>query len=583
MSTITKEWLQKAISQNESMRDEIPFGLDEDDGNTLAALRIALASLEAKSRKLFTCSGCGAEGLDEPLESKCHCNEDGAHWVESVVYTATPAPVSVPDYPDVLPCPVMLEPGLRFGKGVPTKTMLGALQRRAGYHAELEAMTPEQRAEHDAGMKEFAAMLQGADRPQNEPQNIPENIPATQFKPVADLYGLTSPTGGETSFTFDAVEARDFIDGGWSCQEYVELGRYQEALTDHSEDKLAMVDHSGDSNNMVEPVTTACKLRDAVEIIRNSGIAIDAEKIFAERDALNAPDCWCRTCRPVTFSDSRFVVCPECGNKRCPHANDHRNACSGSNEPGQEGSAYPAAPQLPQPAVETAHSSIIAEQLAHVLSGMKVTSHERAVINCAVDRLNKNAEMLQEAPAAPAAQEEILYEPSPTDSVNAPLDFTDVEDRAWVVGAEWMRDAFKGENPHLRIANDDDPAPITASGSGQWQNWIADVAEYLEGGLEADGELEAEGSIEAKRLLARRAAMLHGAEHNRPDAVDANLVEALRLVQCMLEDYRERNYGDAERWIRHIDTHMSDYSETHGDDAYSVLHDLLPAVPQQEA
>lgn len=57
------------------------------------------------------------------------------------------------------------------------------------------------------------------------------------------------------------------------------------------------------------------------------------------------PDCSCRTCRPVTFSDSRFVVCPDCGNKRCPHANDHRNACTGSNEPGQEGSAYPAAPQ----------------------------------------------------------------------------------------------------------------------------------------------------------------------------------------------------------------------------------------------
>ncbi|EOZ1456347.1 hypothetical protein AB9B64_21440 [Enterobacter hormaechei] len=55
--------------------------------------------------------------------------------------------------------------------------------------------------------------------------------------------------------------------------------------------------------------------------------------------------CQCLTCRPVTFSDSRFVVCPECGNKRCPHANDHRNACTGSNEPGQEGSAYPAAPQ----------------------------------------------------------------------------------------------------------------------------------------------------------------------------------------------------------------------------------------------
>lgn len=57
------------------------------------------------------------------------------------------------------------------------------------------------------------------------------------------------------------------------------------------------------------------------------------------------PDCWCRTCRPVTMNDMRFVVCPDCGNKRCPHANDHRNACTGSNEPGQEGSAYPAAPQ----------------------------------------------------------------------------------------------------------------------------------------------------------------------------------------------------------------------------------------------
>lgn len=98
MSNIDKEWLKQKIADMEAARDEILFGLDEDDSNTLAALRIALASLEAKSRKLFTCSGCGAEGLDEPLESKCHCNEDGAHWVESVVYTAPPAPVSVPEH-----------------------------------------------------------------------------------------------------------------------------------------------------------------------------------------------------------------------------------------------------------------------------------------------------------------------------------------------------------------------------------------------------------------------------------------------------------------------------------------------------
>lgn len=46
MSTITREWLQQAINDYESVRDELPFGLDDYQGNILAALRIALASLE---------------------------------------------------------------------------------------------------------------------------------------------------------------------------------------------------------------------------------------------------------------------------------------------------------------------------------------------------------------------------------------------------------------------------------------------------------------------------------------------------------------------------------------------------------
>ena len=50
--------------------------------------------------------------------------------------------------------------------------------------------------------------------------------------------------------------------------------------------------------------------------------------------------CWCTTCHPITMSDMRFVVCPDCGNKRCPKANDHRHACTGSNEVGQKGSSW---------------------------------------------------------------------------------------------------------------------------------------------------------------------------------------------------------------------------------------------------
>lgn len=35
-----------------------------------------------------------------------------------------------------------------------------------------------------------------------------------------------------------------------------------------------------------------------------------------------------------------MIVCPACGNKRCPKASSHDNDCSGSNEPGQKGSVY---------------------------------------------------------------------------------------------------------------------------------------------------------------------------------------------------------------------------------------------------
>ena len=70
---------------------------------------------------------------------------------------------------------------------------------------------------------------------------------------------------------------------------------------------------------------------------------MQVEDIYkAAWDQLSSSEpCWCATCRPVTPSDMRMVTCPQCGNKRCPRANDHRNACTGSNEPGRPGSAYP--------------------------------------------------------------------------------------------------------------------------------------------------------------------------------------------------------------------------------------------------
>ncbi|EKN3872841.1 hypothetical protein NUG10_002509 [Yersinia enterocolitica] len=58
------------------------------------------------------------------------------------------------EYPETLPCPVRLEPGLLLGKGLPIAMLFRALSRRADYEAEIAAMTPEQRAEHDQRMSE---------------------------------------------------------------------------------------------------------------------------------------------------------------------------------------------------------------------------------------------------------------------------------------------------------------------------------------------------------------------------------------------------------------------------------------------
>ncbi|QJU41348.1 hypothetical protein [Serratia marcescens] len=71
------------------------------------------------------------------------------------LYTAPPAPA----FPERLPCPVHLLPGLKFGKGVPTHSMLDALVRRAEYESEREAMTPEQKVEDDARIEAFKALL----------------------------------------------------------------------------------------------------------------------------------------------------------------------------------------------------------------------------------------------------------------------------------------------------------------------------------------------------------------------------------------------------------------------------------------
>ncbi|HDL8447539.1 TPA: hypothetical protein ACHYEI_004531 [Yersinia enterocolitica] len=63
------------------------------------------------------------------------------------------------EYPETLPCPVRLEPGLRLGKGLPIAMLFRALSRRADYEAEIAAMTPDQRVEHDQRTREVKKFI----------------------------------------------------------------------------------------------------------------------------------------------------------------------------------------------------------------------------------------------------------------------------------------------------------------------------------------------------------------------------------------------------------------------------------------
>lgn len=67
----------------------------------------------------------------------------------------------------------------------------------------------------------------------------------------------------------------------------------------------------------------------------------------AEAAGVEPPECGCISCLDasgikcpvmgIPIANTFMVVCPLCGNKRCPHASDHRYVCTGSNESGQVG------------------------------------------------------------------------------------------------------------------------------------------------------------------------------------------------------------------------------------------------------
>ncbi|WP_233095752.1 hypothetical protein [Enterobacter hormaechei] len=184
MSELTKEWLLKTIAELEEERDATPGAVNEDAAMSLAAMKIALASLEAEQVSIN----------DDMAYAFHHALSDsslGAEEVEEI---------------------------------------------KAGLRAAFANVTAPPAPVSDSLLSELLAIA----------------------KKAADA----ADECAHAEWSDDSME-------------------HSTAIADW-ERRAAMLQGA-------EPVTTAYKLRDAVDTIRNSGIAIDGEKILAERDALNSP------------------------------------------------------------------------------------------------------------------------------------------------------------------------------------------------------------------------------------------------------------------------------------------------------
>ncbi|HBV6178799.1 TPA: hypothetical protein MD270_000989 [Klebsiella pneumoniae] len=155
-STITRERLEKIKSWRETYGTGSNVMLPAEEAEELACLALA-----AMGRESITVTDDMAYAFHHALTDSMISADD----VEEIktglraVFANLTAPVVSAEYPDRLPCSVLLEPGLRFGKGIKTSTMLAALARRAVYESDMSALSPEERAEFQAGIEDVKALI----------------------------------------------------------------------------------------------------------------------------------------------------------------------------------------------------------------------------------------------------------------------------------------------------------------------------------------------------------------------------------------------------------------------------------------
>jgi len=162
------------------------------------------------------------------------------------------------------------------------------------------------------------------------------SVDTEEFSALAARYGNSKAGKDYMALVANAA--------AWGAQQLhegalISLKNYDVACDDYRKQIVALTERAEKAEARVK------ELEAEVEKIRYSeSVWQEAHSIAAARIKRMTVDmavsCDCHSCHPITMDNNRMILCSTCGNKRCPHANDHRNACTGSNEPGQAGSAY---------------------------------------------------------------------------------------------------------------------------------------------------------------------------------------------------------------------------------------------------
>jgi hypothetical protein len=97
LSELTKEWLLKTIAELEEERDAVPGVVNEDAAMALAAMKLALASLEAEpvAWRYRHHNGLAPSNW-RYVDIEIECNM-APNYQRQALFTAPPAAVSVPD------------------------------------------------------------------------------------------------------------------------------------------------------------------------------------------------------------------------------------------------------------------------------------------------------------------------------------------------------------------------------------------------------------------------------------------------------------------------------------------------------